>query len=106
MSQALQGQPVENFTEPTDNGKIGGPDGTWGTGGGSSTRKRYTSNQWYRSTNSQDTTTETPNTTENTQPTNPTLTPNTTTENGQGGNGDNDAGTDGGGGTDGSEVPQ
>ena len=106
MSQALQGQPVENFTEPTDNGKIGGPDGTWGTGGGSSTRKRYTSNQWYRSTNSQGTTTETPNTTENTQPTNPTPTPNTTTENGQGGNGDNDAGTDGGGGTDGSEVPQ
>ena len=106
MSQALQGQPVENFTEPTDNGKIGGPDGTWGTGGGSYTRKRYTSNQWYRSTNSQGTTTETPNTTENTQPTNPTPTPNTTTGNGQGGNGDNGAGTDGGGGTDGSEVPQ
>ena len=101
MSQALQGQPVENFTEPTDNGKIGGPDGTWGTGGGSSyTQKRYTNNQWYKSTNSQgSTTTETPNTTENTQPTQPTPTPNTTPESGQTGNegtGDNGNSDNGG----------
>ena len=32
MSLALQNQEVMTFTEPTDNGKIGGPDGTWGTG--------------------------------------------------------------------------
>lgn len=32
MSLALQNQEVLTFTEPTDNGKIGGPDGTWGTG--------------------------------------------------------------------------
>ena len=31
MSLALQNQEVLTFTEPTDNGKIGGPDGTWGT---------------------------------------------------------------------------
>ena len=29
MSLALQNQEVLTFTEPTDNGKIGGPDGTW-----------------------------------------------------------------------------
>ena len=35
MSLAMDGQEVLTFTEPTDNGKIGGSDGTWGTGTGS-----------------------------------------------------------------------
>nr|WP_238548514.1 transglycosylase domain-containing protein [Bifidobacterium biavatii] len=34
MQQALAGTDVEQFPTATDNGKIGGPDGTWGTGGG------------------------------------------------------------------------
>ncbi|MBW3093703.1 penicillin-binding protein [Bifidobacterium sp. 82T10] len=34
MKQALTGMDVEQFPTATDNGKIGGPDGTWGTGGG------------------------------------------------------------------------
>lgn len=34
MTQALQGTAVEQFTTPKDSGKIGGPDGTWGLGGG------------------------------------------------------------------------
>ena len=36
MSQALQGTAVEQFQTPKDNGKVGGSDGTWGLGGGSS----------------------------------------------------------------------
>ena len=34
MSRALDGMAVENFPTATDNGKIGGPDGTWGLGAG------------------------------------------------------------------------
>ncbi|MCH9276053.1 penicillin-binding protein [Bifidobacterium amazonense] len=34
MQQALAGTDVEQFPTATDNGKVGGPDGTWGTGGG------------------------------------------------------------------------
>ena len=30
MAQALQGTEVEQFPTAKDNGKIGGPDGTWG----------------------------------------------------------------------------
>lgn len=35
MSQALQGVADESFPTATDTGKVGGPDGTWGTGSGS-----------------------------------------------------------------------
>lgn len=34
MSRALDGMAVEQFPTATDNGKIGGPDGTWGLGAG------------------------------------------------------------------------
>lgn len=40
MSLAMDGQEVLTFTEPTDNGKIGGSDGTWGTGSQSSSTYR------------------------------------------------------------------
>lgn len=33
MTQALAGTPNQTFPVATDTGKIGGPDGTWGTGG-------------------------------------------------------------------------
>ncbi|MBW3088285.1 penicillin-binding protein [Bifidobacterium sp. 82T24] len=36
MSQALEGVADEQFPEATDDGTVGGPDGTWGTGTGSS----------------------------------------------------------------------
>ena len=36
MAQALQGTEVEQFPTAKDNGKIGGPDGTWGLGSGQS----------------------------------------------------------------------
>ncbi|NEG97092.1 penicillin-binding protein [Bifidobacterium sp. SMB2] len=36
MSQALEGVEDEQFPEATDDGTVGGTDGTWGTGGGSS----------------------------------------------------------------------
>ena len=42
MSLAMDGQEVLTFTEPTDNGKIGGSDGTWGTGSQSSYSKQQT----------------------------------------------------------------
>ncbi|WP_094694200.1 transglycosylase domain-containing protein [Bifidobacterium aquikefiri] len=32
MSQALESEPDQSFPTATDNGKVGGPDGTWGTG--------------------------------------------------------------------------
>ncbi|WP_335341397.1 transglycosylase domain-containing protein [Bifidobacterium oedipodis] len=35
MSKALEGTEVEQFPTATDDGKIGGSDGTWGLGGGS-----------------------------------------------------------------------
>ncbi|MDN6586891.1 MAG: penicillin-binding protein, partial [Bifidobacterium crudilactis] len=36
MGQALSGVADEKFPTATDNGKVGGPDGTWGYGRGSS----------------------------------------------------------------------
>ncbi|WP_348519392.1 transglycosylase domain-containing protein [Bifidobacterium sp. ESL0790] len=36
MKQSLADTPNEAFPTAKDNGKVGGPDGTWGTGGGSS----------------------------------------------------------------------
>ena len=39
MTQALADTPDEDFPEATDNGKVGGPDGTWGTGSRSYTRR-------------------------------------------------------------------
>ncbi len=39
MKGALGDSPVEKFPNAVDKGKIGGPDGTWGTGGG---RSNYT----------------------------------------------------------------
>lgn len=38
MTQALEGTTNETFPTAKDNGKIGGSDGTWGTGGGTSKR--------------------------------------------------------------------
>ena len=40
MKQALADTPNETFPDATDNGKVGGPDGTWGTGS-SVTRRSY-----------------------------------------------------------------
>lgn len=37
MKQALQGQEVIDFPTAVDNGKLGGPDGTWGIGGSGKT---------------------------------------------------------------------
>lgn len=42
MAQALAGQPAETFATPVDNGKIGGPNGDWGLGGG----KRQSGNNY------------------------------------------------------------
>ena len=43
MKQALADTPNETFPDATDNGKVGGPDGTWGTGAQKSwTRKQQT----------------------------------------------------------------
>ena len=74
MKQALANTPNEDFPAATDNGKIGGPDGTWGTGARSYSSKRYSNQQWYRSTNNQNNgITGTPSTgSENTQPSQPT----------------------------------
>ena len=89
MSQAMQGQQVETFTEPTDDGKVGGPDGTWGTGAQkSSTRRQQT--------------TVTPRTEENTQQTTPSQTEEPQNSGQGGGDGDNadgDAPSTGGDGT-------
>lgn len=40
MKQALQGQEVIDFPTATDNGKLGGPDGTWGLGGSGKTAEQ------------------------------------------------------------------
>ena len=45
MSQALQGTEVEQFPTAKDSGKIGGSDGTWGLGRGSSSSSGSTSGQ-------------------------------------------------------------
>lgn len=45
MSQALQGTEVEQFPTAKDSGKIGGSDGTWGLGRGSSSSSGSTSDQ-------------------------------------------------------------
>ena len=86
MSLALQNQEVMTFTEPTDNGKIGGPDGTWGTGAQKTETRQ---NQ------------ETPKVEENTEQTTPDPTQNSdqnSAGNGDGGNsGDGgDSGNNGG----------
>ena len=103
MSLAMDGQEVLTFTEPTDNGKIGGSDGTWGTGTGS------------QSSSSSRQQTFVPKTEENTQTT-PETSQGTETSGGSGGSGDggtsggsSDGGTsggstDGGGTTDGGST--
>ncbi len=86
MKQALADTPNETFPDATDNGKVGGPDGTWGTGA----QKTWTRKQQ---------TTVTPRTEENTQQTTPNQTEetqNTGQGGGDGGNsGDNPANGDG-----------
>lgn len=82
MSLALQNQEVMTFTEPTDNGKIGGPDGTWGTGAQKTETRQ---NQ------------ETPKVEENTEQTTPDPTQNSDQNSGGNGDGDN-SGTGGTGG--------
>ena len=74
MSLALQNQEVMTFTEPTDNGKIGGPDGTWGTG---AQKTQTRQNQ------------ETPKVEENTEQTTPDPTQNSDQNSGGNGDGDN-----------------
>ena len=74
MSLALQNQEVMTFTEPTDNGKIGGPDGTWGTG---AQKTQTRQNQ------------ETPKVEENTEQTT-TPDPTQNSDQNSGGNGDGD----------------
>ena len=103
MSLAMDGQEVLTFTEPTDNGKIGGSDGTWGTGTGS------------QSSSSSRQQTFVPKTEENTQTT-PETSQGTEISGGSGGSGDggtsggsSDGGTsggssDGGGSTDGGST--
>lgn len=96
MSLALQNQEVLTFTEPTDNGKIGGPDGTWGTGA-QKTQTRQSQ--------------ETPKVEENTEQTTPDPTQNSdqnSSGDGDGENSDNgsnggDSGTGGNSGSDGSD---
>ena len=84
MSLAMDGQEVLTFTEPTDNGKIGGSDGTWGTGTGS------------QSSSSSRQQTFVPKTEENTQTT-PETSQGTETSGGSGGSGGSgDGGTSGG----------
>ena len=96
MSLALQNQEVLTFTEPTDNGKIGGPDGTWGTGA-QKTQTRQSQ--------------EAPKVEENTEQTTPDPTQNSdqnSSGDGDGENSDNgsnggDSGTGGNSGSDGSD---
>lgn len=83
MSLALQNQEVLTFTEPTDNGKIGGPDGTWGTGAQKTETRQ---NQ------------EMPKAEENTEQTTPDPTQNS--DQNSGGNGDGGNSGDGGDGGD------
>ena len=102
MKQALANTPNEDFPAATDNGKIGGPDGTWGTGARSYSSKRYSNQQWYRSTNNQNNgTTGTPSTgSENTQPSQPTNPEPNVPSGGDGGNstgGNNTGGNNTGG---------
>ena len=75
MTQALADTPNETFPTATDSGKVGGSDGTWGTGA----QKSYTSQA-------------TPKAEESTQPTTPSPTETTTPDSGSGsGSGDGDA---------------
>ena len=78
MKQALADTPNETFPDATDNGKVGGPDGTWGTGA----QKTWTRKQQ---------TTVTPRTEENTQQT----TPDQTEESQNSGQGSGDGGNAG-----------
>ncbi len=90
MRLALDGQEVLTFTEPTDNGKIGGTDGTWGTGSSQSSSSGQQ--------------TIIPKTEENTQ-TVPDTGQSTETSGGTGGNGDGDSTDSGtGGSTDGGST--
>ena len=97
MKQALADTPNETFPDATDNGKVGGPDGTWGTGA----QKTWTRKQQ---------TTVTPRTEENTQQTTPNQTEetqNTGQGSGDGGNAGNTpspGGSDTNGGNTGSET--
>ena len=61
MQQALADTPDEQFPEATDNGKVGGPDGTWGTG---SRRRTYSA----PTQSDTSTTTPTPEQSESSQP--------------------------------------
>lgn len=78
MKQALADTPNETFPDATDNGKVGGPDGTWGTGA----QKTWTRKQQ---------TTVTPRAEENTQQT----TPDQTEESQNSGQGSGDGGNAG-----------
>ena len=81
MSLALQNQEVLTFTEPTDNGKIGGPDGTWGTGA-QKTQTRQSQ--------------EVPKVEENTEQTTPDPTQNSDQDSSGNGNGDGENSGNGG----------
>mgnify|MGYP002616570978 CR=1 FL=1 len=83
MSLALQNQEVMTFTEPTDNGKIGGPDGTWGTGAQKTETRQ---NQ------------ETPKVEENTEQTTPDPTQNSDQNSAGNGDGGDNSGNSGDGG--------
>ena len=85
MTQALADTPNETFPTATDSGKVGGSDGTWGTGA----QKSYTSQT-------------TPKAEESTQPTTPSPTETTTPDSGSGsgsGDGDVDSGSGDNGGS-------
>lgn len=109
MTQALDGTPNEAFPTAKDNGKVGGPDGTWGTGYSKSYSNNYYgySRQNYNNSGSNGTTDSTTNGT--TGGTNPNAgsqtTPGTTNSGGTGdsgntsGAGTNSGGTGGTGGT-------
>ena len=89
MSLALQNQEVLTFTEPTDNGKIGGPDGTWGTGA-QKTQTRQSQ--------------EVPKVEENTEQTTPDPTQNSDQDSSGNGNGDGEnSGNDGDSGNNGGD---
>jgi membrane peptidoglycan carboxypeptidase len=52
MSQALSGVADEQFPTATDNGKVGGPDGTWGYGSGYSSSSQSDGSQSRRQSDS------------------------------------------------------
>lgn len=87
MKQALADTPNEQFPTATDNGVVGGQDGTWGTG----------SRRWYSESNKSDEPKESGNSNDSnkqgTTPTKPDNSGNTGDTTGQGGGDGNNAGT-------------